>query len=136
MLNRRGVRMERLENLKKSELLKFTWDVCRIFKLNSSDFDGNILTSLENFKDDYDGLCDKVDELTGVTIPDYKQLVFKLQGDIEDKIWERNDGDLSFLKEIRGRLKKHDEKADVTEIQMVFQMLDDWIDELEEKTKL
>ena len=43
--------------------------------------------------------------------------------------------DLKFLKEIRKKLLRGEEKGDVTETQFAMQMIDDWIDELEDTCK-
>lgn len=63
---------------------------------------------------------------------DYKQIAFKLQSDIEQLKWEQAQKDIPFLKEIKARLTKYRDGKDVTQLEMVFNMLDHWIDELEE----
>lgn len=63
---------------------------------------------------------------------DYKQIAFKLQSDIEHLKWEQAQKDIPFLKEIKERLMKFRDKNDTTELEMVFNMIDHWIDELEE----
>lgn len=62
---------------------------------------------------------------------DYKQIAFKLQTDIEMKVWENADKNLPFLNEMKSRLQNYEQKKDVTELQLVYKMIDDWIDELE-----
>ena len=62
-----------------------------------------------------------------------KQVVFKLEGDIETARWETANRDLSFLMEIKERLGKYKSKKDITEMEMVDKMINDWIDELKDK---
>ncbi len=62
---------------------------------------------------------------------DYKQIAFKLQGDIEMLRWDLAQKDLIFLKEMRDHAKKAFEKNDVTAKDMLLKMIEDWIDELE-----
>jgi len=42
--------------------------------------------------------------------------------------------DLKDLEEINDRLKKYQDKRDITELEMVFKILEDWIDELKKVT--
>lgn len=62
---------------------------------------------------------------------DYKQLAYKLQGDIEMRAWEDAQKNIPFLKEMKQRIEKFQNNKDVTEIEMVYNMIDDWILELE-----
>ncbi len=62
---------------------------------------------------------------------DYKQLAFKLQDDIKTLNWERAQKDIPFLKEMKERIEKYQQSKDVTQIEMVFTMIDDWVAELE-----
>jgi len=62
---------------------------------------------------------------------DYKQLAYKLQGDIEMRSWEDAQKNIPFLKEMKQRIEKFQNNRDVTEIEMVYNMIDDWILELE-----
>lgn len=64
---------------------------------------------------------------------DYKQVAFKLKTDIEEMKWEQAEKDIPFLKEMKQRLEKYRDREDVTELEMVFNMIDHWIDELEEQ---
>lgn len=63
---------------------------------------------------------------------DYKQIAFKLQSDIEQLRREQSQKDMPFLIEIKERLVEYRDRKDVTQLEMVFNMLDDWIDELKE----
>ncbi|MDP3561743.1 MAG: hypothetical protein Q8R83_06170 [Legionellaceae bacterium] len=62
---------------------------------------------------------------------DYKQLAYKLQGDIEMRAWEDAQKNIPFLKEMKQRIEKFQNNKDVTEIEMVYNMIDHWILELE-----
>ncbi|MFW5848013.1 MAG: hypothetical protein ACOCVF_03775 [bacterium] len=62
---------------------------------------------------------------------DYKQIAFKLQSDIEQLKWEQAQKDIFFLREIQKRLTKYRDKKDFIELEMVFNMVEHWIDELE-----
>ena len=62
---------------------------------------------------------------------DYKQIAYKLQTDIEMKVWENAQKNIPFLKEMKQRLQKYQNNKDATQLEMVFQMIDDWIAELE-----
>ena len=66
---------------------------------------------------------------------DYKQLAFKLQSDIEYKIWEKSTNDKSFLTEIKSHIQKYEQDKDVTSLGMAYKMIDDWIFELNEQSK-
>ena len=61
-----------------------------------------------------------------------KKIAFKLQSDIEQLKREQSQKDMPFLIEIKERLVKYRDRKDVTQLEMVFNMLDDWIDELKE----
>jgi predicted DNA-binding protein len=63
---------------------------------------------------------------------DYKQIAFKLQSDIEQLKWEQAQKDITFLKEMKERLEKWRDNNDWSERDMVFDMIEHWIDELEE----
>lgn len=62
---------------------------------------------------------------------DYKQITYKLQTDIEMKVWENTQKNIPFLKEMKQRLRDYQTEKDVTQLEMVYQMIDDWIAELE-----
>jgi hypothetical protein len=62
---------------------------------------------------------------------DYKQIAFKLQDDIEMLKWEQAQKDLPFLREMRERLNKYYKNQDITQLDMVNKMIEDWITELE-----
>lgn len=66
---------------------------------------------------------------------DYKQIAFKLQTDIEMKVWENAQRNIPFLKEMKQRLKNYQNKKDITQLDMVHKMIDDWIDELTKLSK-
>ncbi len=66
---------------------------------------------------------------------DYKQIAFKLQGDIDFLRWEKFDTDLKFLKEMKSHAVKAFKERDVSSQEMLMKMIDDWIGELEEKLK-
>lgn len=63
---------------------------------------------------------------------DYKQIAFKLQGDIEMLRWENAQKDIAFLKEMKQHAKKAFDKKDVAAKEMLFTMIDDWLHELEQ----
>lgn len=43
--------------------------------------------------------------------------------------------DLEDLKEMQDRLKKYQDSRDITQLEMVFKILEDWVDELTNKSK-
>jgi hypothetical protein len=61
---------------------------------------------------------------------DYKQIAFKLQGDIEHLRWENAQRDLAFLSEMKQRAIKAFDNRDVSEHEMLIKMIDDWTHEL------
>jgi hypothetical protein len=64
---------------------------------------------------------------------DYKQIAFKLQSDIDNKKWEYSTlckKDIKFLKEMKAHAKKAFDQKDITSKEMLFTMIEDWIDEL------
>ena len=61
---------------------------------------------------------------------DYKQIAFKLQDDIEQLKWGMANKDIPFLKEIRKHAVTAFDKRDIASKEMMFKMIDDWIDEL------
>lgn len=62
---------------------------------------------------------------------DYKQIAFKLQSDIEMIRWENAQKDIAFLKEMKGYAEKAFYKNDVVSKEMLLQMINDWVNELE-----
>lgn len=66
--------------------------------------------------------------------PNYKQIAFKLQSDIDFLRWQEHDKDLAFLKEIKNNLVEFNLKKDITRYEMAIKMIDDWIDELKSLT--
>jgi hypothetical protein len=66
---------------------------------------------------------------------DYKQIAFKLQSDIEHLRWESAQRDIPFLEEMKMRLLKYQNGNDVTELDFVLTMIDNWITELQKSAK-
>ena len=64
-------------------------------------------------------------------ITDLEQYIFKLKSDHEQQKWEQNSNDLEFLKEIQTHLYKWRDDRDVASMEYAFQMVEDWIRELE-----
>jgi hypothetical protein len=62
---------------------------------------------------------------------DYKQIAFKLQSDIDTLKWEEANKNCPFLKEIKARLEKYASNKDITQLEMVNNMIDHWIEEYE-----
>lgn len=60
-----------------------------------------------------------------------RQVIFKMEGDVKNNNWQRADNDIKFLSEIKKRLDKA--VTDPTEMQMVNQMIDDWVSSLEKE---
>ena len=61
---------------------------------------------------------------------DYRQIAFKLQGDIEFIRWENAQRDLAFLIEMKQLAIKAFDNRDISEHQMLITMIDDWTHEL------
>lgn len=68
------------------------------------------------------------DELE-LRIVDLEQYIFKKKTEKEDTL----NTDIAFLKELQTYCEKWDEKQDYMSTQMVFKMISDWIDDLNEQ---
>lgn len=77
------------------------------------------------------------EQRAALKVVDYKQAIFKLQGDFEmlkDQEKEIEDSkiekDLIFLHEMKQRAINAFDKRDISEKEMLFTMIDDWVHEL------
>lgn len=64
---------------------------------------------------------------------DYKQFVFKQKSDSEFKEWEKMQNDIKFLYEMKSRAANAFDNRDVSDKEMLYKMIEDWIDELSKK---
>lgn len=81
--------------------------------------------------EDWDKLESKESDLH-----DYKQALFSLKMDIEfdsDKQFEKMQNDIKFLYEMKSRAINAFENRDVSDKEMLYKMIEDWIDELSRK---
>lgn len=73
-------------------------------------------------------------------VADYKQALYKLQDDFEtfkEQEIEREDlqieNDIVFLYEMKKRARNAFDKKDISEKEMLYKMIEDWIDDLRNK---
>lgn len=66
-------------------------------------------------------------------LSDCKQVVFKLENDLDFAKWENAEKDKSFLLELKNRLVVAWGNKDIAQYEMAVKMIDDWISELNQK---